>query len=113
MKFFFNLVLLGSVVATQCNKTNPKPPDCVQHLIAEIKSQPKWNPAGEISEYRYRGELVYLVSSDCCDQFIVLYNGTCEKICAPSGGITGKGDGKCADFYENATKLRLVWKDDR
>jgi hypothetical protein len=36
----------------------------------------------------------------------------CNYICAPYGGITGKGDGNCADFSD-AKYLRLVWKDER
>jgi len=31
-------------------------------------------------------------------------------LCAPSGGITGKGDGKCPDFNEKAGEGKLIWK---
>ena len=56
---------------------------------------------------------VYYFSSNCCDQYNMVYDEKCNPVCAPSGGITGKGDMKCADFNEKAEKVRLVWKDER
>jgi hypothetical protein len=31
-------------------------------------------------------------------------------ICSPTGGITGKGDGKCEDFSTKAKHIKLIWK---
>lgn len=64
----------------------------------------------QISSYLYQGKTVYLVTPDCCDQYISLYDDNCNFLCAPSGGLTGKGDGKCPDFYDKATKGTLIWK---
>lgn len=88
-------------------------PSCIQQKITEIKAQAKWNPPAEINEYEYNGKKVFLVTADCCDQFITLVDENCNYICAPSGGITGSGDGKCKDFYQKAKHIRLVWKDNR
>ena len=88
-------------------------PECVLHRIDEIKKLPKWSPPAEVSEYMYNGKKVYLFTADCCDQFIILADDACNPVCAPSGGITGKGDGKCPDFDEKAQLLRVLWKDDR
>jgi hypothetical protein len=85
----------------------------VQQKISEIKAQPKWNPPAEINEYEYNGQRVFLVTADCCDQFITLIDDKCNYICAPSGGITGNGDGKCKDFLRKAKHIRRVWKDER
>lgn len=87
--------------------------DCIQQKIAAIKAQPKWNPPAQVDEYLYNGKRVYLFSSDCCDQYNQLYDASCNYICAPSGGITGKGDGKCSDFKTAAQFIRTVWKDER
>jgi hypothetical protein len=88
-------------------------PSCVQQKIIEIKAQAKWNPPAMINEYEYNGQRVFLISADCCDQFITLVDDKCNYICAPSGGITGNGDGKCKGFYQKARHIRLVWKDER
>ncbi|CAF4247670.1 unnamed protein product, partial [Rotaria sordida] len=53
--------------------------------------------------------MVYLGTSNCCDQFDPLYDGECNYICAPSGGIRGDGDGKCTDFHAKATALGTIW----
>ena len=31
----------------------------------------------------------------------------------PDGGITGRGDGKCTDFFQTRTDERLWWADTR
>ncbi len=100
-------------ILASCSKKLAPAPACVQQKISEIKTQPKWNPPAEINEYEYEGKRVFLFTSDCCDQYIVLLDGSCNYICAPSGGITGAGDDKCRDFFSKAKHIRLVWKDDR
>ncbi len=88
-------------------------PSCIQQKISAIKEEQRWNPPAEIKEYDYEGRKVYLVSANCCDQYVTLIDQNCNYLCAPAGGITGKGDNKCADFNDKATFVRLVWKDDR
>lgn len=78
-------------------------PSCFQSLLKGS------NPPREIWRYAYNNQLVYLVKPDCCDQYEQVYTYDCSKICAPGGGITGKGDGKCADFFDKATHPQLVW----
>ena len=88
-------------------------PRCIAERIDSIKRQPVWNPPAEIYEYEYDGRKVYAISSNCCDFFNTVIDANCNYICAPSGGFTGRGDGKCTDFFKVAKQLRLVWKDDR
>jgi hypothetical protein len=106
--------IILTVTQQQCTKnTTANIPACIQERINKIKAQPKWNPPAEVNEYEYNGRKLYLFSSDCCDQYNEVYDSRCNYICAPSGGITGKGDRKCEDFTTNAKHIRLVWKDDR
>jgi len=88
-------------------------PSCVQQQIEAIKKSAKWNPPAAVDEYSYNGKTVYLFSADCCDQYNTVYDGECNVVCAPSGGLTGKGDGRCNGFFEVAKHVRLVWKDER
>ncbi len=111
MKMIILIIIISLLSCTR--KIAAIIPACIQQKIEEIKSQPKWNPAGEIREYDYNGKKVYLISSDCCDQYITLVDEQCNMVCAPSGGITGKGDGKCKDFFQAAKEVKLIWKDDR
>src|SRR6476620_5038808 len=67
-------------------------PACIQQKIEAIKKEPKWNPPAEVNEYNYKGKRVYYFSSNCCDQYNIVLDEQCNQICAPSGGLTGKGD---------------------
>ena len=112
MKLFFALALL--IIANGCTrKLYNKVPDCIQKKIAALQLEPKANPPASVEEYEYNGKKVFLFSSKCCDQYAELYDTNCNFICAPSGGITGKGDCKCTDFTANAKFIKLVWKDER
>ena len=112
--FLITPATILSVILQNCQKQNGSDiPNCIQQKIIQIKAQPKWNPPAEVHEYVYNDKKVYLFSSDCCDQYNTLVDGECNYICAPSGGITGKGDMKCTDFSEKAKHVRLVWKDGR
>jgi hypothetical protein len=88
-------------------------PKCIQVKIDSIKKLPRFNPPAEVSQYEYNSKQVFLFSSDCCDQYNVLVDVSCNYVCAPSGGFTGKGDMKCNDFAEKAKLVKLVWKDER
>lgn len=91
----------------------PKTPACILQKIDSIKKEPVWNPPAEIYEYEYNGKKVYAVSANCCDFFNTVVDQECYYVCAPSGGFTGRGDGKCKEFFQLAKQIRLVWKDER
>jgi len=88
-------------------------PQWVQALIQQYEKDPVANPPLSISRCEYRGEIVYYVPSQCCDQFSELFNEQGEHLCAPDGGITGDGDGTCADFYAEKKDCEVLWKDPR
>ena len=88
-------------------------PACVQEKIDSIKNVPVWNPSASVYSYVYKNQTVYSFSADCCDQYPIVYDANCRVICSPIGGITGAGDGRCADFQKTATKETLIWKDIR
>lgn len=112
MKFLIPVVLTA-LLSFQCNKEDYTDYSCINRKINRIKSQRKWNPPAQVNEYIYQGKHVFLFSSDCCDRFSELYDENCNLVCAPYGGISGQGDGKCTDFQSTAQFVRLVWKDDR
>ena len=105
-------MFLAIVLALSCTNATPEPA-CIAQMIANIKKQPVWNPPATIWQYTYNNKQVYLVTSDCCDQFISLYDENCNRLCAPSGGFGGGGDGQCPDFYTKATNEKLLWQDSR
>ena len=108
------LLFTLTIGAHRCHKDIEKSiPACIQAKIDEIKNQNVWNPPAEVHEYSYQGKRVFYFTSNCCDQYNVVYDEECHYLCAPSGGITGRGDNKCPDFNSTAHEVRLVWKDPR
>jgi len=88
-------------------------PDCIIGIINKIKREPVRNPPARVYKYWYNRQMVYYVTSYCCDIPSDLYDVNCNLICHPEGGITGSGDGRCADFFEVAGSRKLVWADNR
>lgn len=113
-----SILLTSLIVLATAGKNCKKSPStalpaCIEQRIEAIKKQEKWNPPAEVFEYNYKGKKVYYFSSNCCDQYNTVVDEQCNQICAPSGGLTGKGDQKCPDFKDSAQLVKLVWKDDR
>ncbi len=132
-------VLIGGFVLTVCGAACPGPkpavlppadsgltlpaaapqsvargnPTWIDSLIARLERAPVQNPPGAIVRYMYKGEAVYSVPSPCCDQFGYVYSASRVRICAPSGGITGRGDGRCPDFSSTATDATVIWRETR
>lgn len=108
-------LLVATLFLVECsnNRVEKAAPGCVQTLIEQIKSQPVWNPAAKVYRYTYRGKTVYFVPQHCCDISSILYDESCNIICAPDGGISGAGDGKCTDFFAARTNEVLIWQDTR
>ena len=126
MKYALLLLVFPALMAGDCgnkkdkngDSVNPKEdtsavPACVKKLLDDAaKDTPPTLPI-QIDEYSYKGKRVYLVTADCCDFYNVVYDENCGRICAPSGGIAGTGDGQCPDFSKEAKHVRLVWKKDK
>jgi len=102
-----NFIVLSLMLSCESFSIPDDSPDCLVNLLRTSKPQPV-----EINSYLYNGKTVYLVVSGCCDFYNSLYDETCQYLCAPSGGFSGKGDGKCADFADTATHQKLIWKAD-
>ena len=63
-----------------------------------------------IRQFGYKGAVFYHFTSQCCDQFNYLYDVTGSMICAPDGGFSGGGDGKCPDFTGTRTGGAVIWE---
>lgn len=108
------LLLLGITVScSQKSQTTSEIPACIQEKIEQFKQNPPQNPPVEIWRWTKKdGTNYYYITSPCCDQYNYIHNENCERVCAPDGGFTGQGDGKCPDLKENVIQT-LIWKDDR
>jgi hypothetical protein len=88
-------------------------PAWVDELIADFQDAPVGNPPQSIYRYQYNGETVYYVPPQCCDIPSILYDAQGVEICLPSGGMVGRGDGRCPDFGTEKSDELLIWQDSR
>lgn len=108
VSFIFFLLFIG------CNKEEPESiPNCIEQKIKTLKKEAVWNPPAKIYSYTYQNRTVYFFPQRCCDFPSELYDEDCTLLCLPDGGITGQGDGTCADFFSERSNEKLVWKDSR
>lgn len=111
-------VLAAATLSTACLLSTgphlPKDtPTWLRDLIQDLASQPVANPPASITAFTYRDQTVYFLPSRCCDIPSVLYDASGVVLCAPDGGITGQGDGRCPDFVTARRDERLIWADSR
>ena len=121
MKYLLLLFAIPFLSASECGNKKEKEavagesdttalPACVQKLIDDAKKEDPPMPPVQVDEYLYKGKKVYLFTAQCCDFYNMVYDDSCKNLCAPSGGFTGRGDGKCPDFDSTAKLVRTIWK---
>lgn len=106
--FFLLLLLLLSACASQHDKI--RLPRWLHDKI--VQAERKTGSYEEVWAYKYRGQTVYLFLPGCCDRMSELYDEKGKLICKPSGGITGRGDGRCRKFIQKRKYGVLLWKPD-
>jgi hypothetical protein len=91
---------------------------------AEVAGLPEWlrirladydaqvGPAAPraVYELRYGDGVAYYVKAGCCDQLDPLVDARGVLVCYPSGGFTGRGDGKCLGALPPEAQRREVWR---
>ncbi len=88
-------------------------PSWLKARIAAIASRPPENPPIRITRWRYQDQVVYFIPAYCCDVMSELLDEDGRALCAPDGGMTGEGDGRCHDFYRARTGEEVIWADQR
>lgn len=104
--------LIGiSLTMTSCEKMElpVEVPTCVEKQIKQIEKEKESSAPRQVWKWEVDGDTYFYITSNCCDQFNFLYDENCEVVCAPDGGFTGAGDGKCPEFSEEIVKT-LVWE---
>ena len=108
-------VLLALILLCGCSDSSSpdKNPDWITTIISKFENETVGNPPQSIWMYEYNNQIVYYVPPQCCDQFSNLFDQFGNLICAPDGGFTGQGDGRCSDFFSVRKNEKLIWKDSR
>ncbi len=114
MKLRFLAIFALIILLAGCSQaTQSANPAWLDQLIKKFESEPVANPPLSVWKYEYNNQTVYFVPAHCCDIPSTLYDAQGTILCAPDGGFTGKGDGKCSDFFSNRSGEQLIWQDSR
>ncbi len=114
MKVIILIIMSVTILLAGCSQpTQSANPAWVDALIKQYEIDPVGNPPQSIWSSAYNGQVVYFIPAQCCDQYSTLYDSSGNVICAPDGGLTGKGDGKCPDFFSQRANEQLIWNDSR
>ncbi len=88
-------------------------PKWVQDLAARLQSEPVANPPAFLIRFDYQGTFYYYLPPRCCDIPGALFDSEGKVMCAPDGGFTGRGDGRCPDFVRELKNGVKIWEDRR
>ena len=83
----------------------PLPPLLHKRTQSALRLQPQ-----QIWALNYEGKPAFYVVEACCDRMNTLHDGAGYARCAPTGGVTGKGDRRCPAPLPPREEMRLVWE---
>jgi len=88
----------------------PGLPEWLRIRLADYDAQPGSGAPRAVYAVPYGSGTAYLTRAGCCDQLDPLVDERGVLVCHPSGGITGRGDGKCPGPLPPAPQWREVWR---
>jgi hypothetical protein len=97
------LLLLVATALSACATSREQPageaPSLAEVFELALASRPETLIRHLISDRVY-----YYALSGCCDQLNPVFDAEGKYVCAPDGGFTGRGDGRCP-----AALARIDW----
>jgi hypothetical protein len=113
MKKSLAILILTFCVTALAQETTSALPKWLQSKISEYESMPPSNPPRSVHQSTYEGKTVYYIPPICCDIQSELYDEAGNRLCAPDGGFTGRGDGRCKLFNVGEAMSFTIWQDSR
>lgn len=108
-----SLLASGFLVAWAGPAQPAKPPVEVPRWLvvkmSEFEARPPAEVPIEIWRITYQGKPAFFFIAPCCDRLNPLFSVSGEKICSPSGGFTGAGDGNCPKPVDSGTQPTFIW----
>ena len=85
-------------------------PEWLRIRLADYDAQSGPAAPRAVYEVRRGDGIAYYVKAGCCDQLDPLVDARGVLVCYPSGGFTGRGDGKCPQALPPEADRREVWR---
>lgn len=87
----------------------PAHPEWLQVHIDKLKASRVTNVPASVVRAQYKGETVYYISTAVPDGYGTLYDAQGKVLGHPDGGMNGRGDGRCSDFFDVRTEVVPIW----
>ena len=113
MKTISLLLFLSLLTLMGCEKIDKDCPDCILKKTRELIKSQTCDTGTSVSEWVFLGEHVYMFNYGKCgaDDVAVVLNQYCEPL-GSLGGFTGSQTINGINFYQNATLIKTIWKQD-
>ncbi len=106
---FLSLPFLFFIYSCEKPNLQIEVPSCVEKKIKDLEKNKDANVGASVWQWQVDGKKFFYFVSPCCDRFNELFDNSCNRICAPDGGISGEGDGNCPEFKGDKIET-LVWQ---
>ena len=87
-------------------------PAWLQQRLAEYERMDAAARPVAVRSWVDQGRTFYYIVAGCCDRFNEVYDQNGRYVCAPDGGYTGRGDGKCVGLNQRQS-MQSVWPQTR
>jgi hypothetical protein len=107
------VVIVIALCAASCegeSQTSVDVPSWLQAEIARLDAEAAPNVPVVVTRSQYRGETVFYASPSLPDGLGVLFDAEGNVLCHPDGGLDGRGDGKCTDFFAARVNETVLWR---
>ena len=85
-------------------------PEWLRIRLADYDAQSGPAAPRAVFQVAYGDGVAYYTLAGCCDQLDPLVDANGVLVCYPTGGYTGRGDGKCLGALPPAAQRREVWR---
>jgi hypothetical protein len=103
----FPLIFIMVCVFTAC--TGSKNMREKKRLDAWLSERQTMNRPDSVHRFTWEGGKGYLVTYPCCDRPEEIFDGDFNYLCAPWGGISGQGNGKCSETMRAGKNGELLF----
>jgi hypothetical protein len=113
MKTIGLLLIISLLTLMGCEKIDKDCPDCILKRTREFIKSQTCDTGASVSEWVFQGEHVYMFADGTCgaDYGASVLNQYCEFV-GNLGGFSGALTINGINFYQNATLIKTIWKQD-
>jgi hypothetical protein len=114
LRIFSSALLSFAVLSVRAQTGVPAGlPEWLKEQVHAYATAPLGAAPESVWQFDLEGKPVYYIPAPCCDQYDRLFAADGSFLCAPSGGLTGRGDRRCPGILPKRDEMKLIWQHPR